>query len=223
MKERRAMGRSKDIRELVESELRFDPLIDPVDITVMNVGGEVALSGTVPNYPQYLEAGAAARRIWGVRKVHNRIQVVVPQADRRDDAELTQAANAALEGDVTVPAGVKAIAKRAELTLRGIVRFGGQREAAAGAVAGLTGIRGIKNKIDVVTVADAFEVAARVQDALDRSSLMFDDSDVQVEAEDRTVSLIGHVRTWAEHDAVVDAAWRADGVYAVEDDLVVTG
>jgi osmotically-inducible protein OsmY len=217
------MGRSKDIRQLVESELHFDPLIDPVDITVRNVGGEVALRGTVPNYPQYLEAGAAARRIWGVRKVHNRIQVVIPQADRRDDAELTNAANEALEGDVTVPGGVKATAKDGELTLRGMVRFGGQRKAAAGTVAGLTGVRGIKNKIDVVTVADAFEVAARVQDALDRYSLMFDDSDVLVKAEDRTVLLIGHVRTWAEHDAVVDAAWRADGVYDVDDDLVVTG
>jgi osmotically-inducible protein OsmY len=37
------------------------------------------------------------------------------------------------------------------------------------------------------------------------------------------VTLTGHVDTWAEHDAVVGAAWRASGVYEVRDDLDVTG
>jgi osmotically-inducible protein OsmY len=35
--------------------------------------------------------------------------------------------------------------------------------------------------------------------------------------------LTGHVRTWAEHDAVVDAAWMARGVVDVRDDLAITG
>ena len=38
-----------------------------------------------------------------------------------------------------------------------------------------------------------------------------------------TVTLSGHVRTWAEHDAVMDAAWMAAGVYDVQDDLYITG
>ena len=38
-----------------------------------------------------------------------------------------------------------------------------------------------------------------------------------------TVTLTGHVRTWAEHDAMVHAAWMATGVYDVRDDLYVTG
>ena len=33
----------------------------------------------------------------------------------------------------------------------------------------------------------------------------------------------GHVRTWAEHDAVVNATWMAGGVAQVRDDLDVTG
>jgi osmotically-inducible protein OsmY len=37
------------------------------------------------------------------------------------------------------------------------------------------------------------------------------------------VKLTGHVRTWAEHDAVVDAAWMADGVLEVLDNLSITG
>jgi len=38
-----------------------------------------------------------------------------------------------------------------------------------------------------------------------------------------TVTLSGHVRTHAEHDAVVGAAWMAGGVFKVRDELSVTG
>jgi osmotically-inducible protein OsmY len=62
-----------------------------------------------------------------------------------------------------------------------------------------------------------------VQDALDRYALILDDSDVTVDTDGNTVTLSGHVRTWAEHDAVVDAAWMAVGVYDVRDNLYVTG
>ena len=62
-----------------------------------------------------------------------------------------------------------------------------------------------------------------VQDALDRNALVEDDSDVHVDASGNTVTLGGHVRTWAEHDAVVGAAWMAQGVLQIRDYLDVTG
>ena len=48
-------------------------------------------------------------------------------------------------------------------------------------------------------------------------------SDVLVGASDGTVKLTGHVQNWAEHDAVIDAAWKGVGVKNVTDELVVTG
>jgi osmotically-inducible protein OsmY len=71
--------------------------------------------------------------------------------------------------------------------------------------------------------ADPADVNVRVREALDRYALIPDDSDVTVATGQNTVTLSGHVRTWAEHDAAVDAAWRAIGVYDVFDDLTVTG
>ena len=62
-----------------------------------------------------------------------------------------------------------------------------------------------------------------MQDALDRYALIRDDSDVTVDTDGNTVTLSGHVRTWAEHDAVVEAAWMPVGVYFVSDDLYVNG
>jgi len=217
------MGITKDIRDAVEAELEFDPLVDDADIHVVNINGDVALNGTVRSYPQYLEAAAAAQRVAGVRNVHNHLQVVLPDEDYRDDAMLTTAANNALTLNVTVPDGVEATARDGNLTLTGAVEYGRQRNAAELAVAGLVGVRNIKNDIDISYDADPVDVTWLVQNALDRNALVDDDSDVSVDASGNTVTLRGHVRTWAERDAVVSAAWMAGGVTQVRDDLDIIG
>src|ERR1700743_3126038 len=124
------MTQTKDIREAVEAELTFDPLVDESDITVKNINGDVALNGTVGSYPQYLEAAAAAQRVGGVKNVQNHLEVVLPDADFRDDAMLTTAANNALTLNVTVPDGVEATAQDGNLTLTGTVGYGTERAAA---------------------------------------------------------------------------------------------
>ena len=217
------MGNTKDIRAAVEAELRFDPLIDPADIAVRNINGDVALNGTVPSYPQYLEAAAAAQRVGGVKNVHNHLEVVLPPGNYRDDAMLTTAANNALAANITVPDGVEATAYEGNVELTGTVKHGPQRAAAELAIAGLTGVRNVRDDIEIGYDADPADVALLVQDALDRYALVADDSDVGVYTSGNTVTLTGHVRTWAEHDAVIGAAWMASGVSDVRDDLDITG
>jgi osmotically-inducible protein OsmY len=71
---------------------------------------------------------------------------------------------------------------------------------------------------------DPVDVDLHVQEALERSALVPDDSDVKAHTEvGGIITLTGHVRTWAEHDAVVDAAEMANGVVDVRDELHVTG
>jgi osmotically-inducible protein OsmY len=217
------VGKTKDIREAVEAELDFDPLVDDGDITVKNMNGEVALNGTVPSYPQYQEAAAAAQRVSGVTRVHNHLEVVLPPENYRDDPTLTTMANNALTANISVPASVEAVASNGNIMLSGTVRYGSERASAELAVAGLTGVRNVQDEIDIASDADPADVTLGVQEALDRNALILDDSDVVVDAEANTVSLSGHVRTWAEHDAAVDAAWMASGVYDVQDNLYVTG
>ena len=217
------MGNTKDVRDAVELELNFDPLVDPTNITVKNINGEVALNGTVPSYPQYVEAAAAAQRVAGVKNVYNHLEVVLPPGDYWDDATLTTMANNALDLNVTVPNSVEATAKNGNLTLTGTVSYGTERTAAELTVAGLAGVRNIKDDIQISNDADLVDVTLLVQDALDRYALIPDDSDVVADTSGNTVTLSGHVRTWAEHDAAVDAAWMATGVYDVQDDLYITG
>ena len=217
------MGKTKDIREAVEAELGFDPLVDASNISIENLSGDVALNGTVASYPQYVEAAAAAQRVYGVTSVHNHLEVVLPPENYRDDPTLTTMANNALALDITVPDGVEAAASNGNLTLTGTVHYGSERTAAELAVAGLTGVRNIKDDIGIAWDADPVDVTVLVQDALDRNALIPDDSDVVVDTDGNTVTLTGHVRTWAEHDAAMDAAWMASSVYDVRDDLLVTG
>jgi len=174
------MGKTTDIRAAVEAELKFDPRVNDADIHVANVNGDVALNGTVPNYPQYLEAAAATQRVSGVKNVFNHLEVALPASDFRDDVILTTAANNALAANVTVPDGVEATAEDGNVDLH-------------------------------------------VQEALSRSALVPDDSDVKAATDGSIITLTGHVRTWAEHDAVVGAAWMARGVVDVDDELQITG
>src|SRR6266542_4035930 len=116
-------------------------------MSVRNMNGDVALNGTVPSYPQYLEAAAAAQRVAGVKNVHNHLEVMLLPDDYRDDAMLTTAANNALIANVTVPDGVEATASNGNLTLTGTVGYGAQRAAAEQAVAGVVGGRNVKEEI----------------------------------------------------------------------------
>jgi osmotically-inducible protein OsmY len=127
------MSSTEDILKAVEAELDFDPLVDPAGITVKNLNGEVALNGTVPNYPQYREAAAAAQRVGGVN------------------------------WDVTVPLGVEATARDGNLTLAGTVHFGSERTAAETAVSGLTGVRNVKDEIAISFDAGPGDVTLMVQ------------------------------------------------------------
>ena len=52
---------------------------------------------------------------------------------------------------------------------------------------------------------------------------LVDDADIHVVNINGDVTLRGHVRTWAERDAVVGAAWMAGGVMQVRDALDIIG
>ena len=217
------VSKTKDVRAAVDKELGFDPMVDAAHITVRNIGGDVTLTGTVPSYPQYLAAAAAARRVAGVTGVHNHLEVALPDGDFRDDAKLTTAANNALAGNITVPDTVEAAAADGNVYLTGTVAYGTERAAAGAAVTGLTGVRNVIDDIEISYAIDPVDVDLHVQQALERSALVPDGSDVAAQTKDGIITLTGHVRTWAEHDAVVSAALMAQGVIDVRDELQITG
>jgi len=71
------MDKTKAIHNAVKAGLRVNPLVNDSGITVMNMDGDVTLTGVVTSYPEYLEAAAVARRVAGVKNVHNHLEVVL--------------------------------------------------------------------------------------------------------------------------------------------------
>ena len=216
------MSETRDIRGAVEDELTFDPLVDSSGIIVENIGGEVALNGTVSSYPQYLQAADAARRVARVTGVHNYLDVALAPGHERDDLALAMAAINALDRNLTVPDTVVAAAHHGIVTLTGRVSYGYQRAAAEASVATLIGVRRVKDDIEISWDEGPVDVTS-MRDALDRYAIIPDDSDVVVDTSGNAVTLTGHVRTWAEHDAMLDAAWKTPAVCDVHDRLIVTG
>ena len=143
------MGDIEDAGDALADELTFDPDVDASGITVRTVNGEVMLAGTVPSYPQYLAATAAARRVAGVSNVRNDLEVRLPPDDVRDDTKLAKAANDALTLNEATPVGVAAKAANGDVILTGVARNADERAAAELLVAALTGVRRVTNNIEV--------------------------------------------------------------------------
>jgi len=127
-----------------------------------------------------------------VTSVDNNLEVVLPESSYRDDANLTTAANNALAANVTVPGSVEATAEDGNVSLAGAVSYGTERAAAAETVAGLTGVRNVWNDIEIIYDIDPVDVDLHVQEALDRSALVPDGSDVKADTKDNVITLTGH-------------------------------
>jgi hypothetical protein len=82
----------------------------------------------------------------------------------------------------------------------------------SGADQGNSSLPGIPRSCDplrrVATGRFAVEVEAHVQQALGRAALVPDGSDVTTDTRDNVITPTGHVRTWAEHDAGPEHAYK---------------
>ena len=79
---------NEDIEANVSDELLWDPKVDPGEIAVFADDGVVTLRGTVGSFRMKREAKQDAERVYGVKSVHNELQVRILDDDRRDDADL---------------------------------------------------------------------------------------------------------------------------------------
>lgn len=209
------------IRHDVLSELDWDPRFDSRNIGVAVKNGVVALSGHVGSYAQRQAAEEAAQAVAGVTAVANDIVIELGFEANRTDAEIAEAAVAALEGNVSVPArDIRVLVRDGWVTLSGEVGMWYQKNAAQAAVANLRGIKGITNNVTIRSFVSAAEIKGKIQDAIRRRA-QTDADNIQVKAEAGAVTLEGQVSSWAQRQQAEMAAWQAPGVSQVIDNLVV--
>lgn len=207
----------------VMQELRWDPSLTHEHIGVAVSDGIVTLSGTVPTFIEKSAAEKAAQRVGGVKAVVEKIEVKLFGSVHKDDKEIAEAIVQQLKWHAQIPdESVKASVEKGWVELTGEVEWQYQRRAAAKLVRGLTGVRGISNKITLkAKVAQPAEIQSKIEQALKRAAER-EAGHLKIEVRGSRVILSGKVRSYAEFRDVRGAAWSAPGVTSVDDiDLIV--
>ena len=209
------------IRDDVQRELFYTPGLNSARIGVSVENGVVTLSGSVDKYEQKLAALRAAERVAQVRAVACALQVRLPGPQVVTDAGLAQAVANVLAWNSAVPADrVRVRVENGWITLEGTVDWQYQKEAAAVAVAGLTGAKGVDNLINVNPALDIEQVKEQIEAALRRSPTI-EARNVLVEVNHDKVVLHGEVRSVGEREEAEKIAWAAPGVTDVANHVLV--
>jgi osmotically-inducible protein OsmY len=203
------------LRTDVLEALAFEPSLDASRVGVMVENGIVTLTGEVRSYPERWTAERIVSRVQGVRGIVEEIVVNLPEHHTRSDIDIAEAALQALRWDVNVPHDALQIkVEHGWITLTGEVKWNFQRTHAASAVRNLTGVKGVSNLIALTSEADAVDVQARIENALQRAARLRAEQ-LSVETDGGTVTLRGTVATLAEREEAEQTAWSSPGVIAV--------
>jgi osmotically-inducible protein OsmY len=210
-----------EIKDNVEAELNWEPIVDAAQIGVAVKDGVVTLTGRVESYWERVEAERAAARVLGVKAVVNELEIRLPDSSERTDEDIARAAVDTLKWSVLVPSRrIKIKVSKGWVTLEGTVDWEFQKNAAEKAVRKLTGVKGVSNLVEVKPRVSKGEVKTAIEAALKRSAQV-DARRIKVETDGDKVTLRGTVRSSFEREEAERAAWRSPGVRNVENRITI--
>jgi len=215
------MSWDSDLVDNVSDELFWDPKVDNDAIAVSAKAGTITLRGTVGSLREKREAKKAAQRVTGVLDVDNQLKVRLMGDQGRADADIRGDVLQALVLDSLVPKTVDAKVADGFVTLTGTVDWQYQRDEADFVASNIVGTLDVYNDIEINNPKpNASDVDDSITNAFKRNAAL-DAESLSVSTDNGMVTVKGTVRSWAERDEAIAAAWSAPGVTAVRDDLTV--
>jgi osmotically-inducible protein OsmY len=144
------------ILEDVLLSLQEDQRVHQERIGVSVVDGVVKLSGIVPSFAEKAAVEEAARRIDGVSAIVEEIKVHLPGVVQRDDQTIAEDVATKLKWNLLIPhRNIKVSVEAGMVSLAGDVQWKFQRKAAERSVLSIKGVRGLEDKISVLSGASS--------------------------------------------------------------------
>ncbi len=216
------MKNNAELQRDVLDELLWDPSINAANVQVAADHGTVTLRGSIASFTEKWAAKRTALKVRDVISVEDDLEVQLPPADERTDADLAGAASDSLRWNKLVPHELISVsAANGRLTLTGQVPYHYQRDAAYNAVRTLVGVKDVNNHIKVRPSVSAGELKTQIEKALVRNAET-DAASIHVDTDGGNVTVSGKVHSWSEREEVTRAVWAAPGVHQVQNDLIVT-
>jgi osmotically-inducible protein OsmY len=202
--------------------VKWEPLLRAARIGISVKDGIVTLSGTVDGYTMKSEAEAAVKRVAGITAVVEKIEVKYPSTwAKKDDNDIAAEVVNAFKWNWQIPSDkVKARVEKGWVTLEGELEWKHQSDAATSAVKDLLGVAGVSNNIKIKSTAEDVIEKADIENALERNWSV-SAQDIQVKVSGQKATLTGTVDSWYQKDEAGRIAWKAPGVWSVEDELLV--
>jgi osmotically-inducible protein OsmY len=209
------------IQEDVMEELKWEPFLNASEIGVAVKNGIVTLSGQVDSYSKKLTAENAAKKIAGVKAIAEDIQIGVSPAYNKTDTEIAEAVLYALKWHSAVQEEkIKIKVEDGNVKLEGEIEWVYQRNSAKTAIENLAGVRSVINLITVKSRIIPSDIQQKISSAFHRSATI-DAEKITAEVMGSRVILRGNVRSFAEKEDALSAAWNAPGVISVDSKLEI--
>ena len=193
----------------IEEELLFDHSIAHDDIDVDVAAGIAELNGSVDSAVARIRAERLAATVKGVLSVDNDL-VVTPRVARDDEAIRRDINDALLYDPATESYEVDADVDRGMVTLTGAVDSWHEKQLSERVAAGVRGVQGVINRIDIEYDAERLdsEIRAEITQRMKFDTLVGHD-DLAVSIDDGKVTLEGTVASLAEKQRAISNAWTA--------------
>ncbi len=209
-----------DIRCDVMNELKWNSSTTAEDISVEADDGVVTLRGNVSSYAKKGAAEKATQRVKGVRAIADELAVMLMGPNERRDEDIAKAALMSLEWNDEIPQGIEVTVDQGWVTLAGEADWDYERNAAMGAVSGITGVKGVTNDIKIKSNVPAADIKLSIEDAIKRAAET-EGRKVAVSVTGDTVTLSGTVNSFAEMEDAKNSAWNARGVRDVVNNIEI--